>query len=58
MTKDEALKMAYKAEETGNLQDLVDAVNACKEALQSEASLEFAFDGRDLKEERKEIYKN
>jgi hypothetical protein len=41
MTKDEALMMAIKAEETGNLQDLVDAVNAavnaCKEALQQEA---------------------
>jgi len=34
MTKDEALKMAYKAEETGNLQDLVDAVNALMEALE------------------------
>jgi hypothetical protein len=33
----EALEMAIKAEETGNLQDLVDAVNACKEALQQEA---------------------
>ena len=37
MTKDEALMMVIKAEETGNLQDLVDAVNACKEALQQEA---------------------
>ena len=34
MTKDEALKMAYKAEETGNLQDLIDAVNALMEALE------------------------
>ena len=37
MTKDEALKMAYKAEETGNLQDLVDATNALMEALEQPA---------------------
>jgi len=37
MTKDEALKMAYKAEETGNLQDLVDAVNALMKALEQPA---------------------
>jgi hypothetical protein len=37
MNKDEALKMAYKAEETGNLQDLVDAVNALMEALEQPA---------------------
>lgn len=36
MTKDEALNMAYKAEETGNLQDLIDAVNALMEALEQQ----------------------
>lgn len=30
----EALKMAYKAEETGNLQDLVDAVNMLVEVVE------------------------
>lgn len=39
----EALKMAYKAEETGNLQDLIDAVNmlvAVVEALEQEKTPE------------------
>ena len=31
----EALKMAYKAEETGNLQDLVDAVNMLVEVVEA-----------------------
>lgn len=35
MNKDEALKMAYKAEETGNLQDLVDAVNMLVEVVEA-----------------------
>jgi len=35
MTKDEALKMAYKAEETGNLQDLIDAVNMLVEVVEA-----------------------
>jgi hypothetical protein len=39
--KDEALKMAYKAEETGNLQDLVDAVNALMEALEQPTQRNF-----------------
>jgi hypothetical protein len=34
---EKALKMAYKAEETGNLQDLVDAVNALMEILEQPA---------------------
>jgi hypothetical protein len=37
MTKDKALKMAIKAEETGNLLDLVDDLGACKEALEQPA---------------------
>ena len=37
MTKDEALRMIEKAELTGNLNDLVLACDACKEALEQPA---------------------
>jgi hypothetical protein len=34
MTKDEALKLINIHDETGNIEDLVIAYNACKEALE------------------------
>ena len=51
MTKDEALKMAYKAEETGNLQDLIDAVNALIEALEQPACPECGGNGAGVEHE-------
>jgi len=54
MNKDEALKMAYKAEETGNLQDLVDAVNALMEALEQSAQEPVAFTNADEMQELKD----
>ena len=49
MSKDEALKMAYKAEKTGNLQDLVDAVNALMEALEQPAQEPYGwYDNHDI----------
>jgi len=50
-TKDEALKMARKAKETGNLQDLIDAVNALMEALEQPSQEPMCFgvlDGKDV----------
>jgi hypothetical protein len=37
MTKDEALKLIKIHDETGNIEDLVMAYNACKEALEQPA---------------------